>query len=49
MSKNTLEEVEFEQTLNNFKTVEDLEFYKDHITDKLERLNSTIKIEQFKL
>jgi hypothetical protein len=48
MSKNSLEEIEFEQTLNNFETQEDLELYRDSIMDEIEELESTIKVEEFK-
>ncbi len=48
MSENNLEEVEFEQTLNNFETQENLEFYRKAIVDKIEELESNIKVEEFK-
>ena len=49
MNKKCLEEVEFEQTLNNFKTLEELEFFKAHPEDRLQKLEVQEKIEEFKL
>ena len=48
MSGNSLDEVEFEQTLKNFETQVDLEFYRDSIMDEIKELESTIKVEEFK-
>jgi len=48
MRKNSLEEVEFNQTLNNFETQEDLEFYRETIVDEIKELEFTIKVEEFK-
>ena len=45
MSEYSLEEAEFEQTLNNFETPEELEFYIEHLEDEVQKL----KIRKFRL
>ena len=45
----TIDDIEFEQNLNNFKSAEDLKFYIEHLEDEVEELQSQVKIEKFKL
>ena len=45
MSENSLEEAEFEQSLNNFEAPEEVEFYMEYLENEIQKL----KVDKFRL